>query len=142
MCVSGCVCVYTHVILVTLYLSLIHNVTCTLHMVSLRIHGYTSMTYTTCAFGICCPTAVWCHTYVGWAKYLVWSRLDSPLLSPLPERGLSAGDQDDSLSLKEPDFLRTLILYHIYRTFICMYVYIYRLYSESMEICVKTLLRA
>ena len=40
------------------------------------------------------------HTQREGADDLVWSRLDSPLLPPLPERGLSAGDQDDSLSWK------------------------------------------
>ena len=40
------------------------------------------------------------HTEREGADDLVWSRLDSPLLPPLPERSLSAGDQDDSLSLK------------------------------------------
>ena len=40
------------------------------------------------------------HTRREGADDLVWSRLDSPLLPPLPERGHSAGDQDDSLSWK------------------------------------------
>ena len=40
------------------------------------------------------------HTECEGADDLVWSRLDSPLLPPIPERGLSAGDQDDSLSWK------------------------------------------
>ena len=45
------------------------------------------------------------HTRREGADDLVWSKLDSPLLPPLPERGLperglSAGDQDDSLSWK------------------------------------------
>ena len=40
------------------------------------------------------------HTERERADDFVWSRLDSPLLPPLPERGLSAGDQDDSPSWK------------------------------------------
>ena len=40
------------------------------------------------------------HTQREGADDLVWSRLASPLLPVLPERGLSAGDQDDSLSWK------------------------------------------
>ena len=58
----------------------------------------------------CCVTVCVClslilthshpHTRREGADDLVWSRLDSPLLPPLPERGHSAGDQDDSLSWK------------------------------------------
>ena len=69
-CVCLCVCVYTHVILVTV--SFPHPqryfCTCTLLVVSLHIHAYTSMTYIH-YMCICCPTALWCHTYVGRAKY-------------------------------------------------------------------------
>ena len=64
--VHVCVCVYTHVILVTLYLSLIHNVTFCTCTLSLRIHGfidYTSMTYTTCAFAVLLQCGV-IHIYV------------------------------------------------------------------------------
>ena len=54
------------------------------------------------------------HTEHEGADDLVWSRLDSPLLPPLPERGLAAGDQDDSLSWKRFPVLSHLLYIHMY----------------------------
>ena len=54
---------------------------------------------------------------------MIWCglRLDSPLLPPLPERGLSAGDQDNSLSWKR--FREdTYTLSHLLYISTCMYI--------------------
>ena len=84
---------------------------------------------------ICCVTVCVClslsHTHTltpthiehEGADGLVWSRLDSPLLPPLPERGLSAGDQDDSLSWKrfpEDTYFITSTVYTVH--YVCTYI--------------------
>ena len=61
----------------------------------------------------------------------VLSRLDSPLLPPLPVRGLSAGDQDDSLRFPED----TYMYFSTSTVHVCVCTYIYQIQESVYVSC-------